>query len=291
VLYITKGNPALDQEFVNNFSLGFNTFNMISFKYYAANINIGQTANKIVNHVTIRDFISQTTQPINMDGAYNVSGFFALGMPFKKVKGLNVNLNTAALFNHEVSRQTLIDRGVSNTQDNYTNTLLLTQTAGVNYNYKEKLDIGFSGSATYNSFKNKLQRGTNQDYVSQTYSLDVSYTFKKSLILSSDFDYFVTSGQAQGFNQQVPMWNASIAKQFLKGKQAEVRLSVNDILNQNQSITRNTGSNYFEDVQSNVLRRYFMLSFSYKLNRMGGKNMMQMPRMMERGVRDVRVMQ
>jgi hypothetical protein len=289
LLYVTKGNPALGQEFVNNFSLGFNTFNMISFKYYSANINIGQTSNKIVNHVTITERGTQITQPVNMSGAYNASGFFALGMPFKKVKGLNVNLNTTAFFNHDVSRQTDVKAGISNTQDNYTNTLLLTQTAGVNYNYKEKLDIGFSGSATYNSFKNKLQRGTNQDYVSQTYSLDVSYTFKNSIILASDFDYFVTSGQAQGFNQQVPMWNASIAKQFLKAKQAELRLSVNDILNQNQSVTRNTGSNYFEDVQSNVLRRYFMLSFSYKLNRMGGKNMMQMPRMMERGVRDVRM--
>lgn len=288
LLYITKGNPSLDQEFVNNFSLGFNTFNMISFKYYSANINVSQTANKIVNHTTISPNGSQLTQPINMDGAYNVSAFFAIGMPLKKIKGLNINLNSVIMNNHDVSRQTILAN--SNTaEDNYTNTILLTQTAGLNYNWKEKLDLGVSGSVTYNNYKNKLQKANNQEYVSQTYSADISYTFKKSLILATDFDYFITSGLAAGYNQNVPMWNASIAKQFLKGKQAELRFSVNDILNQNQSFTRNTGNNYIEDVQSNVLRRFFMLSFSYKLNRMGGKNMMQMPRMMERATRDVRI--
>ncbi|MDB5252213.1 MAG: TonB-dependent receptor [Flaviaesturariibacter sp.] len=286
LLYITKGNPALGQEFSNSFNASYSTFNMISFKYYAANINFSQTSNKIVNHVTIAPNGSQTTQPINMDGAYNGSAFFALGMPMRKVKGLNINLNSVAVYNHDVSRQTDFKSGM---QDNYTNTLLLTQTAGVSYNYKDKLDLGFNGGLTYNDFHNKLQKATNQSYLSQTYSVDATYTFKHNIILSSDFDYFVNNGRAAGFNQNVPMWNASIAKQFLKAKQAEVRFSVNDILNQNQSVTRNTGANYFEDVQTNVLRRYFMLSFTYNLNRMGGKNMFQMPRMMERQTRNLRM--
>jgi hypothetical protein len=99
----------------------------------------------------------------------------------------------------------------------------------------------------------------------------------------------VNSGRAAGYNQNVPMWNASIAKQFLKGKQAEIKLSVNDLLNQNQSITRNTGTNYIEDVQTNVLQRYFLLSFTYNLNKMGGRNMFSMPRSVERSLRNVRV--
>jgi hypothetical protein len=89
------------------------------------------------------------------------------------------------------------------------------------------------------------------------------------------------------------MWNASIGKQFMKKKQAELKLSVYDILNQNKSVTRTIGDNYFEDNRTNVIRRYVLLSFTYNLNRMGGKNnQMQMPqnmqRMMERGMRTFR---
>jgi len=167
---------------------------------------------------------------------------------------------------------------------------LLTQTLGFNYN-KNKFDMGFTGGLTYNSARYTLQENLNTEYFTQVYTADFSYTFKKDLIASTDFDLLINSGRTDGFNQSIPMWNASLSKQFLKNKAAEVKLTVLDILNQNKSITRTIGDNYFEDNRTNVIRRYFMISLIYNVNRMAGKQM-QMPqnmqRMMERGMRQFR---
>ena len=49
------------------------------------------------------------------------------------------------------------------------------------------------------------------------------------------------------------------------------RIKVYDILNQAKSVSRTTTDNYIEDVQSNVLRQYFMFSFTYRFGKFGGQ--------------------
>src|SRR5439155_15690386 len=95
----------------------------------------------------------------------------------------------------------------------------------------------------------------NENYFTHTFSADVSYTFPENIILSTDFEYYLNSGRANGFNQSISLWNASLSKQFLKKKNAELKFSVNDILNQKQSIARVACDNYIEDTNTNLLRR------------------------------------
>ncbi|TCZ71765.1 outer membrane beta-barrel family protein [Flaviaesturariibacter aridisoli] len=286
-LQVTTGNPSLGQEFVNTFNLNYNMFQFTSFKYYSVNLSVTQTSNKIVNSIDSlkinpADLVPrQLIRPVNISGAYNAMLFFVYGAPLKKIKGLNLNFNTMGMYNRDVSLLYKVR--------NFNHTLMANQSLGFNYNYKDKLDFGLTGALAYNKVSYESNPALNNDYFTQTYSFDFSYTFKKNFIVATDFDYYVNSGRAAGYNQSIPMWNASVAKQFLKSKQAEIRFSVNDILNQNQSITRNTGANYVEDVQTNVLRRFFMLSLTYNLNKMAGKNMFSMPRPMQRSMNNMRI--
>jgi hypothetical protein len=55
----------------------------------------------------------------------------------------------------------------------------------------------------------------------------------------------------------------------LKNKTGELKLSVFDLLKQNQSLVRTVTGNYIEDAQTQVLQQYFMLTFTYKLKNFG----------------------
>ncbi len=286
-LQIKTGNPALKEEFSHNLSANYNTFDILTYKFFAANLIFNTTENKIVNSIDSVSRSVQLTKPVNLNGAYSIISYFTLGLPFKnsKLKGSSLNFTSRTNFNRDVS---LLYK-----QKNVGKTWVFTESAGANFNLNDNLDFGVKASGAFNSVSYSVNSSLNEHYFSQTYSGDITYTIFKTILLSSDFDYYVNSGRTEGYNQSIPLWNASITKQMFKKKNGELIFSVNDILNQNQSITRNTGENYIEDVKSMVLRRYFLISFQYNLNRMGGKKGQQfpqgMPRMFQRGMRNMRM--
>ncbi|NJO24922.1 MAG: outer membrane beta-barrel protein [Bacteroidia bacterium] len=88
-------------------------------------------------------------------------------------------------------------------------------------------------------------------------------------MLNNDVSNQNYSGLTDGFNQNYWLWNMAVAKKFLKDQKGELRLSVFDLLNQNQSITRTTTESYIEDVNTKVLKQYFMLTFTLNLRNFG----------------------
>ncbi len=277
--YTYIGNASLKQEFSHNITLSYNFFDIIHFRNLFAFVTYQATQNKIANAVyNNRATGEQLTKPVNVNGVYNVNGNFNIGFPIKHLSGGNFNTNTRIGYSQDV---TYVDN-----LKNLTLNLSVGEDLRLSYNYKEKLDLGLTASVNYNQVKYSLQKQNNQSYFTHVYSGDATYTLPKNFILATDVDYTFNTGLTTGYNQNYAIWNASIAKQILKSKRGEIKASVFDLLNQNTSVYRNVAQNYIEDVKNRVLRRYFMLTFTLNINRMGGRSM---PPMMERATKGFRM--
>ena len=84
-------------------------------------------------------------------------------------------------------------------------------------------------------------------------------------VIQNDFIYEYNSGLTGDYNPNSYLWNISIGKKILNNGLGEIRLSAYDILNKNINIQRNITDSYTEDTNTNVLGRYFLLSFIYNI--------------------------
>jgi uncharacterized membrane protein YgcG len=268
-LVYRTGNPDLKQEFSNTFNFSYNTFNVTNFLFFNMNVNATVVSNKIVSSQEKVNNTVQLIKPVNLNGAWNLSFSGTIGIPLIKVttgrrSPMNLNLTTNARYNRDVSKQ----YGVLG----YNTTTGLGERIRFDYNIQDKLDVGVVASFNYNDAQYGLQANSNNRYFNHNYSLDATYTFFKRFMLSSDFDYYINTGRATGFNEPIPLWNTSIAWVMFKKRNGELRFSVMDMLNQNKNIDRTINEYYIEDTFTETLRRYFLVTFMYNLNRFGGRN-------------------
>jgi hypothetical protein len=259
-LVIKTGNPSLKQEFVNNINVNYNSFALASQRFFSAGISINYTGNKIVNGIDSLNAITIIYKPENMNGSFSSSGTASLNFPVKKIDGMNVNITNMMYLSR--------DANLLYKQKNYTTLFQVNQSVGLNY-AKDKFDLSVSSAIVYNVAAYQVEEGSNTNYFNQAYSADLTYRFKNRFFVFTDVDYYISSGRSAGYNQDVFLWNVSFAKKFFQKNTVEIKFTIYDILKQNDGINRVIGENYFEDIRSNVVPRFFMLTASYNLNRFG----------------------
>lgn len=255
------GNPELKPSFNNTLRINFNNFNIESGRFFFARVNLTQTSNSIGRSVTQIAGGKQQIAYVNVDGVYAGSANATWSLPLMAERKLVLNISGGADYNRDVS----FIRSLKNISNSYT----------LSNGYKfvtnvDKFDLtgGITGSYTHSTYS--AQSSSNTQYYTINPSFDVSYVLPANVRLAVDIDYFKNFGGGELYNQQYTILNPYISRQFFKNR-ATFKFSVNDALNQNTGVSRTTSSTSITDLRYNVLKRYYMFSFTYSLTRIGGR--------------------
>ncbi len=259
-LNIVYGNPGLKRSYQQSVTLNFFSTNIYTQRNLFAFVSANFTNNAIVNSDSIFANGARSTRPVNANGNYFLFGNINYGFTLKKLKSrVDMGIST------NITRNIGFVNGVMNTINNSS----IGPSLNYNFGIDNLIDARATGRINFSSAKNSLQPQLNNNYVQQVYGFEMTNYLPLGIIFNNNLNYTINSGRADGYNTNIPLWNASVAKSFLKNKRAEIKLSAFDLLNQNLGINRNANQNYIEDVRYNVLQRYFLLSFTFSLNKAG----------------------
>lgn len=264
-LQLTTGNQDLDQTYSYRLGMRFNKTNPLkgrtffisadgnySNNYIASSSYVAQTDTTISGIALARG--SQLNRPVNLDGYWNANAFVSYGMPVKWIKS-NLNMNAGYSYAEKP--------GIINDVLNSTKTSSWNISAVLSSNISEQIDFTLSYAADFNRVRNSFQPSLNNDYLLHAGTAGITWLPKNGFVLNTTAAYTSYVGLEDAFNTQYLIWNAAMGYKFLKNRAGDIRLSVFDILGQNNSLTRNVTETYVEDVQNVVLTRYFMLTFTY----------------------------
>lgn len=221
--------------------------------------------NAVIQTIQLNSNGIQLNRPINVNGV--LSSFLDIGFnrQFKNSQQFNVtisagstiNLNrTPMRFNNEESRLTTVN---------------ISGNAGVAMNWKDLVEFSpkYIFSSTSSHYTSTAFSGRNIEQ--QVMQGEFIVRMPKKMVWETNIFYRRLNHVAPGLPLSSVYWNAAVTLLMFKQDKGQLRLAVYDILNSNTNVTRYYNANAIIDNRSNVLQRYFMLTYTYNIRSFGNQ--------------------
>jgi len=271
-LQVSRGNPDLKQSYTNRLNIRYNYANSGKNSNFSIFANATQTSDYIANHRmfltedmnvegTVIPSGAQYTVPVNLQGYWNAGMFSTYSFGVKPLKS---NMNASAFYRYS---------SVPSIED-YIKYRSKVHNIGVNLSLTSNISENVDFTLSYRPGVNLTKGGTgNFDrYWGHNLSAFVNVIFWKGFFVNLDASWRNTFGTQPTYTQHFALVNAAVGKKFLKYKQAEIKMQGYDLLNQNRSLWQTSNDTYIQTTTSNVLKRYFMFSFTYKFDTRKGRS-------------------
>ncbi|MFA9187011.1 outer membrane beta-barrel protein [Flavobacterium sp. FBOR7N2.3] len=252
------GNPNLLPRETHSANINYRNFDFRTRSGYNLYINSNYTNNDVISSVFYNDDNSRRSSYQNVSGIYNISGGGNWNKSIKQESnllryGLGINGNYSFT-------KGLIDGTLYGAKS-----IGISPRVYLNYDYGEFFTIAPSYNFSYNETTYDISSLNARSNVVHRINLQTTSYWPNNWIWGNDFGYTYNS-----INQEFYLWNTSLSYTFLD-KAFIAKVKVYDVLNQNQSITRNISTTSVSDNENTVLRRYAMFSLTYKIQNFAGK--------------------
>jgi hypothetical protein len=260
-LNITIGNPGLKPQFNNEMALYYNDYKVFTERSIWANLSYTSTENAISSLTTVDAAGKRVTQFINVNGNHSYRAYIDYSFKWKK-PGLRIGFNGNMDQNRNLS--------IVNTKLNTTNSGNYTAGFNISKAVENKFEIRLWSSATYTASRSSVNTGIRTDYWTYAIRPELDIYLPVKFQFHSDCDINLRQKiNAFDKNLNTVLLNAWFGKKFLKKDVLLLKVSANDLLDQNISFNRTVNSNFISQNTISTIKRYFMLSVVWNFTKAG----------------------
>ncbi len=262
-LSVSRGNPDLKPNLSNNIYINFSNYDYLTRSGYYFYSGFTIESRSIMDVVSYDEGFKSFRTFENTSG----TGNFYLGGAFNKSYKLGVNT---------LSYELRLSLNGSKFKGKTNNVLYSALSQGYRpsvkftWDYDKKIIIAPSYEYGYNVVNYKDYSLDRTNNFTHKMNLQITSYLPEKFIVGVDVGYNYNSMMADGFKKDFTLLNASIGYKFLND-QLTAKVKAYDLLNQNLSSSRYISPTSIIDSDNLILKRYFMFSLSYKLDKFAGK--------------------
>ena len=259
-LSVFVGNTQLNPSYNHSIWTSYNYWDQSTFSSFYLSANAQITQNAVVRTSTIDENFRTIYQPQNLGNSLWSSLNAGFGSEIKKIIKYNIRLSAS------LSSSPMRTNGTDFNQLSHGYSLSLR----INNKKKKIINTSLSARWSINNTINEINNSLNITYFNHSYSAFCALNIAKKWSIETDFNINIYDNLGFESTLAIPIWSASISRTFLKGEALKISISVENIMNEDFRIQRNSWGGVIRETQENMLGRYFMLTVAYKINKMGG---------------------